>query len=81
MYPNLHKGKAENKIFVVNRRFVIEDVIFCHPLPSWSACGLDDRGQAVAEQCPGLAQVDDVENYPLVFLSILHRKVEPEPEI
>ena len=65
---------------MMNRRLVVEDVFLGHPLPPRPARRLDDGGESAGEEGSSLAQVDDVEDHPLVLLGVLHREVEPKPE-
>ena len=48
-------------------------------LPFRPGGGSDQGGEAQSEEVLGLAEVDDVEDDPLVGVHVLHREVEPEP--
>ena len=39
-----------------------------------------DWCEAKREQVAGLAEVDNIEDNPLVHMDIVHREVKPEPE-
>ena len=54
----------------VNGRSIIENELALHSLPAWTTSGLDHWSQAVGEQRPPLAQVDDVEDDTLVALRV-----------
>ena len=54
----------------------------CPSSKLWSflpRCRLDDGGKAAGEKVPWLADVDQVEDDPLVHLGVFYRKVEPKP--
>lgn len=48
--------------------------------PFFPARWPNDRRHSLLEEIPGSAQVDDVEDNPLVFLDVVHSEVEPEPD-
>ncbi len=48
--------------------------------PFFPARWPNDRRHSLLEEIPGSAQVDDVEDHPLVFLDVVHSEVEPEPD-
>ena len=48
--------------------------------PFFPARWPNDRRHSLLEEIPSSAQVDDVEDHPLVFLDVVHREVEPEPD-
>jgi len=54
----LHESKAQDEVFVMNRRFVVEDVFLGHPLPPRPARRLDHRGQAVGKQGPAVSVIN-----------------------
>ena len=64
-----------------------EDILHSHrtlqlgtaPTLHWPGRGLHHRGQAVHEEVPRLADVDYVEDDPLVLLRVLDTEEEPEP--
>ena len=47
--------------------------------PFWPGRGSDNWSEAEGEQVPRFAQVDNVEDDPLVNVNIVHWKVEPKP--
>ena len=77
----LHKCKAENKVFVVQRGLEVEDVSPGHPLPPGSAGGLDHWGKTFGKEGMGLAQVDHIEDNALIFLCVFNGEVKPESGI
>ena len=58
----------------------VSSSIGCHCLlPLWSRGGPHYWCHTKHEQVPGLAQVDNIEDYPLVYMNIVHWEVKPEP--
>lgn len=65
-------------MILVDRRLVIEAMLFGQPLPLWSRRRFHQRRHSLAEQIVALVHVHDVENHSLVLLAIVDREVEPE---
>ena len=74
------EGEGQDAVVGVFRGPVVIDLGRGKALPSAPGGGPDDRGHPTLEKVLRLAEVDDVEDDPLVLLDVLHGEVEPEPD-
>lgn len=74
------KGKAQNVMILMLRRFIVKHLSAGYSLPFRSTAAFHKGRHSIAKEIFALGNVDDVEYHPLVDSDIVDGEIEPEPQ-